>query len=118
MRGVFVPIPSLPFTLSQKRLDDWIIHHELFPKRSCPEENPDIMPPVSVPILTVFPLRVNQFVNRNESPILHVRLSYVIAPVDERDVSHIFVATIPERDEILAFAVESHPERDVIRFEK
>ncbi len=35
------------------------------PNASCPVANPDIIPPVSVPILTVLPTR--------ESPLLNVR---------------------------------------------
>lgn len=106
--GVFVPIPSLEFVLSQYRFDDCVSPLLTEPNTSCPVENPDSIPPVSVQIPTLFPTR--------ESPVQNV-ITFslelnIFQSVAERapvvvEVARAMESCCPTRESPLAFARES-----------
>lgn len=132
--GVFVPIPSLPLVLSQKRLLFEVSPPLAVPNVSCQLVNPESCAPVTEDIPIEFPIRVRPFekVKRSEnSPVPEL---YDIPPVAEREVSPIFVArdvrsvekfdeTVPERVftrpesvEISALVFVRLPERFAVTF--
>lgn len=90
--GVFVPIPSRQFILSQKRFEDCVSPFCDEPNTICPLVNPVSIHQVSVPIPTVLPIRESQLLNvRIFSLLLKVFQSVAVST----PVVVIFALTIP-----------------------
>lgn len=81
-----VPIPSLPFTLSQKSPHDCVSPPEALPNVSCPGINPERSPPVSddhvanplASEVRIFPIHCVPFARRKLPDTERVALGVVV----------------------------------------